>query len=336
MTVLMLWATLWMSVLGLPEDLLVTWITIDGDLYVWYQGEARLIASGEVSQVAVSAAGDVAYVQNGALWLWQGEVARLVLPSINIAQMTWVNGRLYFKEYEQLAPSDELYEVDLQTGEVNLVAGGGWIAQNGVRILPGDYETGRNGTIVFEEAVLTFPPVATGSHAPFYPDVQQIDLTTIRVAIPTPDALYHEVDSPPVALWELTPTKARQIGTVAARYFGLPIWTADYLAYLGWDNTLYMARADGTQPRQIATDIWTYLWVEDTLVYLEPDGLYLVSFESPPRLWLDVVPIQIQVVGAGILLTLMDGVYYVPLGGELQPVMYDPVIVSFGLILDTR
>lgn len=319
----------------IDENLLLAYVNGEGDLYVWQDGDSRMIADGDVSQVVISLAGDVAFVQGDSLWLMmQGEDPRQMLTPVNIAQMIWSGGRLYFNVYEDdlFAPSTDLYELDPANDRMRTVTDGGWI-NNGVRILPGDYEAETSGAVIWDDARLSFPSVATGSHFAFYPDVQWVDEETIRVAIPAPDALYNEVDYPPVALWEMTETDVTQIGEVAARYFGLPRWSETHLAYLRLENTLFMAQADGTDPRRIASGVWDYFWIEDTLVYLGSDGLYTTEPESAPRLWLPVIPIQMQAVDGGLLYTLMDGLYYAPLGGEPQKLVNDSVIVWYGLIL---
>lgn len=319
------------------DNLMVAYITDAGDLYVWQAGESQLVASGDVSAVTVSPAGDIAYVQGDSLWLVQDDEAHQAMESVNVAQMTWADRYLYFNIYEEgfLAPSGSLFRLDPTTDIVTEVEGGGWI--NGdVRVMSGDYATGEDGRIIWGDFEWTFEPVATASHFVFYPEVQWQDETTLRVAIPQPDAIYEEVHYLPVALWELTPDSATQIGEIDARFFGLPVWAGDYMAYLRLEDGLYIAQADGTSPQQVfAGDVWSYLWLKDRLVYLTEDGIFTVRYGEEPKLWLEVIPIQMQTVGDGLLFTLMDGLYYAELEGEPLRLTNSIVIVWFGLILLT-
>jgi hypothetical protein len=199
-----------------------------------------------------------------------------------VGDVVWASDDvLYFNTlaYDALAPTprDDLYRANARIREVALLLrqgeGGKFrLSPDGANVAIVSKATygrqdGRIGVIdaLGQKRVtnlLYYVGVASGSHAPFYPDLfWSADGTALRVALPNKDLIYQETDvtPPPTELWELpigTPSSRKRIGSVTASYFGLPVYNADasQMAYLARETAsnrfvLTLAQGDGSNPQ---------------------------------------------------------------------------------------
>lgn len=328
-----------------PEDLRVAW-TQDGDLYVWSSSDGITsdgitsagggTAPGAVSRVILSPdAGRVAFTRAGAhpgesLWVAgiDGTGVRAFDVPPYLRQVAWIDSETLLLNTFTLdasgdIPRGDLYMADSVSGMVTQLDPGGHfsVSPDGtafVVIDPGAYgeRPGRilarhpNGTWV---ALMDFPAVSTGAHYAFYPEIHWHDETTLYLALPDPDAVYHDLDAamiPPVALWRLTLDGAHeQVGSVNTSYFGLPQWSFDTaaMAYLTRQQdpnlfTLWTANHDGTGAaiylsQTVPGDVPVPVWLKDrrAFLYLHENAYWVGTPGEPPQKWLD---------GGEMLLTL--------------------------------
>ncbi len=221
--------------------------------------------------------------------------------------------------------ADDLWRVDVRTGQVERLLedgeGGNFaISPTGEHIalvVPGRYgeEPGIISVVAPDGSarreLFTFPAVSSGSQVAFYPRLQWApDGESLLVAIPDPDMLYYIEEPPPVAIWRLPlDGEPRQVGSVEAFFFGLPIWSPDvsrmaYIEMIGpvTDNRigLALARWDGTD---------SAIYAEGTIGELEPIGWspggdrFYYRMGPPGEVWAigsDPVPIRFPQPGEGV------------------------------------
>jgi hypothetical protein len=317
-----------------PEDhLLIVWAE-GGTLSTWRteDDQPTTIAGDGVRRVFLSPDGQqIAFTrgeeeQDDSLWLIgvdgsDGGNPRQIEAEPFIRQVAWIDSRtLAFNTLtvDTLGevPRDDLYFVDTSTDAVTAIEPGGQISVSPggdylLLIDPGSYQEqpGRIQAITptnDAEPVtpMEFPAIATGSHYRFYPAVHWLDATHARVALPDPDAVYHEFDAqtPPVTLWQIAVDGAsEQIGTVSASYFGLPQWSADGAAmvYLqrGEDPNLFgvwLAEGDGSDPtlvhaQETPGDLPLPVWIGDSdrFLYIDDNAYWIGHPGESPQRWLD-------------------------------------------------
>lgn len=313
----------------------VTWET-DSALNLWLpDGDTSTLieGDGEIIRLLFSPSGmQIAFVQQAnsteqSVWVIDvnGENARNLTTNIaesqqQIGQLIWADdATLYFNTLIAEAglntsPQNDLYRAHAASGESRLILSAGEggnfsLSPDGERlaiVYPGTYNENDGHISLYDldsgdtQSLLTFRGVATGTHQPFYPTPQWIDETTLYVAIPDPDQLYHEAedDAPPVQLWRLSVNEeSEQIGTIRASLFGLPAWSPDgqQMVFLrrelstGATNTfeLIRAEANGSNPQVITRAeigaISMPMWVDNNRFVYVHETLNLVEGNGEPR-----------------------------------------------------
>ncbi len=310
----------------------VTWTTNSALNLRSADGDASTLvqADGEIFRPIFSPSGtQITFIQNSdstgqSVWVIDvnGEnvrslTANIAEPQQEIGQLMWVDdATLYFNTLIaenglNASPQNDLYRADVASGESHLILstgeGGNFsLSPDGdilVIIYPGTYNENDGRISLYNlnsgdtQTLLTFRGVATGTHQPFYPIPQWIDDTTLYVAIPDSDQLYHEAeeDAPPVELWRFSVNgEPAQIGTIRASLFGLPAWSPDgqQIVYLrrelstGATNAfeLIRAEANGNNPQvisraeigAISMPVWVdnnrFVYIHETLNLVEGNG----------------------------------------------------------------
>ena len=274
-----------------------------GDLWRWREGAAaqRLVEGGVIARTPVASPRGARVVffryADSFIVPWvvdaDGQRARRLADVeaapgeaqyADIDQIAWLDDDvLYYntirEESGMAFPADDLWRVDVSTGEVRqlLAEGEGGrftIAPGGERLTlsrPGVYgDADAPGGVSLVDPMgerridaLTFPAVSTGSQYAFYAIPHWLpDGSAFRAAIPDPDAVYALGAPPPVALWEVSAEgAARRIGEAPADYFSVvfnaAFWSPDggriaYAQRLGAPEanvmTLCIAGGDGSGP----------------------------------------------------------------------------------------
>lgn len=314
-----------------PEDnSLIVWAE-GGSLHTWHTGDERptTLAGDGVRRVFLAPDGQqIAFTrgaeeQDDSLWSTgvDGRNERQIDAQPFLRQVAWIDSQtLAFNTLtvDTLGevPRDDLHIVNSATGEVTAIEPGGQfsVSPGGDHLSlidPGSYQDqpGRIQAITptndAEPATLMeFPAIATGSHYRFYPAVHWLDASNARVALPDPDAVYHEFDepTPPVTLWQISVEgTSEQIGSVSASYFGLPQWSADGAAmvYLqrGADPNLFsvwVAEGDGSDPtlvhaQETPGDLPLPVWIGDSdrFLYIDDNAYWIGQPGESPQRWLD-------------------------------------------------
>jgi hypothetical protein len=275
-----------------PEALTIAWAD-GGNLHVWREdtGTQTLAESGVIRPVIAPDGRQIAFTRgtNGqpdSLWVLDRATGagreidspHPPAPSPNgrggemlIGDFAWVDaGTLLFNT----APQDDLYRVDVATGELSqlLESGEGGrfsISPDGQRVAvvnPGAGSVdGEISLLDLETLALTSllrfeNSGAGGLESPFYPAVDWLaDSTGLRTAIPAWDGPYNG-ENLRVTLWRLgVDGSAVTTGVVQATLAGLPRWsyTGANTAYLrvteGDRLQLMLADANGANPQVYAT-----------------------------------------------------------------------------------
>lgn len=289
--------------------------------------------SPDGEKIAFTRAGDDGKMLSSSLWLWDAETRQEKqlfsiheLPTDADSASRWIHkiewldsARLLFNTiYDNPMMFDslnDLWQVNIETGEVSQLRtmgnGGDFtVSLDGEHIalvIPGTYEVSSSqisivNTETFEGIeMLTFPAVSTASEYHFYPPVfWEADRQALRVAIPDPDAIYHDGEGLPVSLWRVTiHGESEKIGEVPASFFGLPVWSFDgqhllYMQRIGGatSNTfnLMLAAGDGTNPLVYASGeagtIGSPRWLPDAPQFVfnqgEVGAYWLGASDTPP------------------------------------------------------
>lgn len=273
------------------------------DIYAWEDGETRLIVEADAIQAYLSPDGTQIAFRDNVPALWRvtesGDV-EMLFDDAPVGQVAWADSdTLYFNTatFDDVAywAKDDLYVWRDGAIEQLLPPGGRGVfslspdGETVVIMRSGVYDETPGTISLYAEGelreVLTFDAVSSGSHTPYYPQVQWVDADTFYVALPHPDTIYNELSGSPLAtaLWRVDGGDAVQIGAVQAGFFTQPIWSANAMAYAERSDsenyTLYRAEPDGTTPVAIATinqaDYIAPVWAGEALIYVDGDGLYL-------------------------------------------------------------
>ncbi|MCB9452944.1 MAG: PD40 domain-containing protein [Anaerolineaceae bacterium] len=239
-----------------------------------------------------------------------------------IGEVAWLDNEvLYFNTGQVYATGqerqDDLWRANRRTREVVLIlprTDGGQFAISPDRqliavVYPGTYGR-QDGRIRIVDPLglrdardlLFFTGVSTGAEYKFYPDVfWETDSSALRVAIPDPDLVYDDVNSPPADLWRLGVDGTRErLGAASASFFGLPQWAESgfglvYLRRMDAATSnrfeLVVANGDGTEATGYITgevgELGPPSWLPDSsqfaFVQGEPGTYWLGRQGAPPR-----------------------------------------------------
>ncbi len=326
------------STVAANHQLVVAWVD-DGNLWLWREGDStpQTLAKGDVTRPYLASDGQqVAFTRGGipptSLWLVgaDGQDERQLTRSadmdgLSLAQIAWEGSDIvYFNTVRSdslgFQPQNDLWRVNITTGAVESLRpfdqGGSFsISPNGqsaIVVYPGAYNelTGRirllNLNTLEQTDLLSFYGVSTGAQYAFYPEVfpevfWQDDFSAIRVAIPDPNLIYDDVNSPPTVLWQLsTEGESEHLGSVSASLFGQPRWSDDasqltYLRRMGdiTSNQFELMIADGsgqnatTYANGEAGELGSAHWLPgvNQFVYIrdQPGHFWLGEMGKPPR-----------------------------------------------------
>ncbi|MBZ0277140.1 MAG: hypothetical protein K8I60_13400, partial [Anaerolineae bacterium] len=226
------------------------------------EAQPRRVASGGVIRPYLAPDGaHIAYTRGPAgspesLWVVDsaGQAEQELVPNDRlrpfqngkpvIGDVAWLDDTvLYFNTGQIYATGqerqDDLWRANTHTREVVLILprteGGSFSIspdrQQIAVVYPGTYGQ-RDGRIRLVDPLgqeegrnlLFFTGVSTGAEYKFYPELfWEADSAALRVAIPDPDLVYDDVNSPPTDLWRLSVDGSREhLGSVTASFFGLP------------------------------------------------------------------------------------------------------------------
>ena len=352
----------WLLILMLLQDTaapMVAWTT-GGDLFLWRDGETRLLAGNGVDRVRLAPDEQrVAFTREGALWvvddtgetmLFDAEAAfEMEGAQFAIDQFEWLDettllfNTFFFSEFGG-SENDDLYQVDLTSGEVTALAPGGrfTIAPDGESVavvVPGLYGEDAGSIHILDSGqVFSFDAVATAAEYRFFPRPQWIGTGVFNVAVPGVDMIYAEGDMPLVALWQIDMSgHAERTGAVSTSFFGLPQWSHDGAWLIGTQREgldkfmLVVAEGDGSDVMayEMLNEPATVTWVPDshTFVYAMEDGYWLGAPDADPLL-LDGSGMPV-----GIPKLLPEGMVYAMFVGESMHLRYttyggEPVVIA--------
>lgn len=239
---------------------LVVW-TDGGDVWVWQNAETIHIPIGDAifpylspygEQIAL-VRGEFSYPEKLSVVSLNGDNLRdidLSYPRQVIWQsetVLWVNTYLPIdteNQVNQRMVSHLLYRVNLETNTIDEWDMG--------REVWATISPDRNWLIVIDAGIygqdegailqlsltedmptpverLSFPAISSGSHGGYYPFIQWMSDSVMRLAISEPDAIYHVgEDLPEKTLWELhVDGTSRMLGVVYAPLYPVSLWSGD-------------------------------------------------------------------------------------------------------------
>lgn len=314
----------------LPDDLVIAWAA-GGDLTVLTGDESRIVATGGVGRAFLSPdAAQIAFTRADDTELWlidlrTDESRQIDVPAV-IGQVAWRDADTLLVNTLAiddlgLRPREDLFWIDVESDTVTgmPVGGGISVSPDGSAVVITQAGTFGHadavGAIYWQDATLeavpvqlmTFDPVASGSHFPYYPSIVWTDDGSARSAIPEAEALYAEfaADATSTALWALSADGAEQVGSLErASFFGPVAWSPDgsWIVYGSRDgdnleNLNLLTRQVNDDDPTVAVDlpeplltlpeiVWlgtgeALVGVENRFLAIDPLGQRRVWFELP-------------------------------------------------------